>query len=129
MTILERMARIIGADTSELELAAALVSSYAKCSQRARQLSEHADLAPQENSAGALRALAQAENEQVQRLAGVMQNLGVPRPEDEVVDSPSSGTLSHWGRVVRDLEAHRHSVEEYRELAMRLAELSPAVAQ
>lgn len=126
MSLLERLARLVGADTSALTTATALASAYRLCVMRAERLQMDSEEAPQESSRVVLRDLAVAEQAQAERLLAALTAAGVPRPDIEPLES-QTGTLNHWGRLVGALEAHRQSVQLYREYAVRLADSAPTV--
>jgi hypothetical protein len=106
---------------------AALTDCYFGCTQRALRLARHAERAPQEFSAAALKELSLAEDTQAGRLRDALRAAdaeipNVPEPP------PLPGALSLWGRLVQDLEAHRDSARRLRELAVHFAESLPTTA-
>jgi hypothetical protein len=105
----------------------ALQEAYVACVQRACQLRRHADLAPQEAGAEGLSDLAAAEEAQANRLREAIATAGLVVPE---VPSPSwtGAGLSHWARLVQDLEAHRAAEARLQELARRFADATPELA-
>ena len=106
MGVLEKFSRFLtGGATTQSEAIEALTQCYIDCVTRARQLVRHADMAPQEHAARALRELAADEEAQAERLRE-----------------------AHWARLVQDLEAHRTSMRRLRELAIRFAEELPSTA-
>jgi hypothetical protein len=129
MGVLERFSRLIAGGEAAARYAAveALTQCYSECTQRARRLARHAELAPHEFSAEALRELAAAEEAQAGRLHDALRAAdaevpNVPGPP------PLPGALNLWGRLVQDLEAHRLSARRLRELAVHFAESLPTTA-
>jgi hypothetical protein len=129
MGVLEKLSRFIagGEVAARFDAVEALTQCYRECTQRARRLARHAESAPHEFSASALRELAAAEAAQADRLQDALRAAGAAVP---TVPDPSAlpGALNLWGRLVQDLEAHRDSTRRYRELAVHFAESLPATA-
>jgi phage shock protein A len=84
-------------------------------------------MAPQRQSAEALKQLAAAEGEQRGRLRQALDAAGAPVPPPAPEPLPR-GALNHWARLVQDLEAHRGAVQRFRELAIRFAASFPKTA-
>jgi hypothetical protein len=100
---------------------------YEACVARARQLRQHSELAPQEQSAEGLAELAAAEEKQAERLRDALRATAQAPPEVHPQEAAAGG-LSHWARLVQDLEAHRASARRFRELAVHFAETLPETA-
>jgi hypothetical protein len=129
MGVLEKLSRLVGSSTAVMQdITQALGESYVGCSGRARQLRRHAEIAPQEYSAEALKELATAEEAQAERLREALRVAGEAVPAVRA-EPPPAGALNHWGRLVQDLEAHRLSARRLRELAVHFAEALPTTAQ
>jgi hypothetical protein len=129
MGVFDRLSRLVigRSGVAAEEAAAALAQSYCDCARRAAQLLRHAGMAPQRQSAEALKQLATAEEGQRDRLRQAIEATGAPVPP--VASEPlPRGALNHWARLVQDLEAHRGAVQRFRELAMRFAESFPRTA-
>ena len=130
MGVFNRLSRLViggfGAATEDLALA--LAQSHLDCARRAAQLLRHAEMAPQQHSAEVLRQLAAAEEGQRGRLRQALDAAGAPVPPP-TPEPPLRGALSHWARLVRDLEAHRDAAQRFRELAIRFAEPFPKTAE
>ena len=129
MGVLEKLSRLIAGGEVAARYAAveALTQCYIECTQRARRLARHADLAPQEFSAAALKELATAEEAQAGRLHDALRAAEAEVPN--VPDAPPlPGALNLWARLVQDLEAHRASTRRLRELAVHFAESLPTTA-
>jgi hypothetical protein len=128
MGMLNKLSRLVTGAAPVREAGEALVECYRDAVARARQLAGHADLAPQAQSAEKLRELAVADEQHVARLGAALRAAGETVPS--IADAPApTGGLSHWARLVQDLEAHRRSMRRLRELATRFAESLPATAQ
>jgi hypothetical protein len=84
-------------------------------------------MAPQLQSAEALKQLAAAEEDQRDRLRQAIEAAGTPVPPVAPEPLPR-GALNHWARLVEDLEDHRSAVQCFRELAIRFAESFPKTA-
>ena len=105
----------------------ALTQCYVACAQRARRLARHAEFAPHEYSAEALKELAAAEDTQARRLRDALHAADAALPS--LPDAPPlTGALNLWGRLVQDLEAHRASARRLRELAVHFADSLPSTA-
>lgn len=129
MGVLEKLSRLMagGAATARHAAVEALTTCYIECTQRAQRLARHAELAPNEFSAAALKELAGAEEAQAARLRGAL--LAAEAPVPSVPGAPPlPGALNLWGRLVQDLEAHRLSARRLRELAVHFAESLPTTA-
>jgi hypothetical protein len=130
MGVLEKLSHLVVGEraSASRRAGAALQECYCDCVRRAGRLAQHAELAPQAFSLESLKDLAAAEEKQAQRLRDALRaaNEQVPAVPNE--PSPA-GALSHWGRLVQDLEAHRASVQRLRELTMHFAEELPNTAQ
>ena len=129
MSMLERISRLVvgsGAATAH-DATDALRQGYVDCVARARQLSRHAEMAPQAHSVEALTELAAAEEKQAERLRDALRAAG-QAPPGVPSDSLPPGALNHWARLVQDLEAHRASARRLRELAVHFAETLPDTA-
>ena len=129
MGVLHKLSRFMagGEVAAQHDAVEALTQCYVECLQRVRRLAQHAELAPHEYSAEALKELAAAEEAQAGRLRDALRDAGaevqsVPNP------SPLPGALNLWGRLVQDLEAHRASARRLRELAVHFAESLPLTA-
>ena len=130
MGMLEKLSRIVvgGQAATVHDATAALQECYVGCAQRARQLSRHAEMAPQDYAAEGLRALAAAEEKQAERLREALRAAAAAVPTAPAEPLPGHA-LSHWARLVQDLEAHRASTRRLRELATHFAERLPNTAQ
>jgi hypothetical protein len=118
-SFLQRLGRLGGGEAIEEEgFLRALQGSYANCALRAGLLKSHADLAPQEYSTRALQDLAADEEQQRERLAGVLRERGLQLPSTTTAGAGTAVT-NHWGRLVQDLELHRAAVRELQEFSMR----------
>jgi hypothetical protein len=129
MGVLDRISRLVGggATAAARDATQALRDCYAESVKRARQLLRHAEMAPQSYSSEALKDLATAEEQQVERLLEALRAAGETAPTIPV-EPPRGGALNHWGRLVQDLELHRASARRMRELATHFAETLPATA-
>jgi hypothetical protein len=129
MGVFDRLSRLVigGLGAATEEVAPALAQSYLDCARRAAQLLRHAEMAPQQQSAEALRQLAAAEEKQRDRLRQALEAAGAPVPPAAPEPLPH-GALNHWARLVQDLEAHQGAVQRCRELAIRFAEPFPKTA-
>jgi len=129
MGMLDRISRLIvgGSAGAARDATQALAECYTGCVQRARQLSRHAERAPQDYGATGLHELATAEERQASRVRDALQAAGAVVPGAAAVDIPSHA-LNHWARLVQDLEAHRLSARRLRELAVHFAETLPSTA-
>ena len=129
MGVLDKLSRLIagGEATARYAAVEALAQCYLECTQRARRLARHAELAPHAFSAEALTELAAAEEAQAGRLRDALRaaEAEVPNVPDP---PPLPGALNLWGRLVQDLEAHRLSARRLRELAVHFAESLPTTA-
>jgi hypothetical protein len=129
MGVLNRLSRLVigGSGAGTEEVAVPLAQAYLDCARRATQLLWHAEMAPQQQSAEALKRLAAGEEEQRGRLRQALEAAGARVPPVAPEQLPR-GALNHWARLVQDLEAHRGAVQHFRELAMRFAESFPQTA-
>lgn len=129
MGMLDRISRlVVGSSAATVHDAAeALRRGYVDCVTRARQLRRHAEMAPQAHGVEGLTELAAAEEAQAERLREALRAAGQALPTVPAA-APPSGALNHWGRLVRDLEAHRASARRLRELAVQFAETLPDTA-
>lgn len=129
MGILERISRFVvgGGGATEHDAKEALLQCYADCVARARQLARHAEMAPQPHAVEGLRELAAAEHKQAERLREALRVSGVVPPTVSDAALPP-GALNHWARLVQDLEDHRGSAKQLRELTMQFAETLPDTA-
>jgi hypothetical protein len=129
MGVLDKLSRLVvgGVAAASRDAVAALSSCYVECVRRARQLTRHAHMAPQPYSAEGLRELAAAEDRQAEALHQALLAAQAAIPS-VALESPPADALNHWGRLVRDLEAHRSSVRRLRELAVHFAETLPHTA-
>jgi len=129
MGVLHKLSRLVmgGAAAAQEELAAEVAQAYLDCARRAVQLLRHAEMAPQQQSAEALKRLAAGEEEQRRRLRQALEAASAPVPP-VAPEPPACGAANHWARLVQDLEAHRAAVQRFRELAMRFAESFPKTA-
>lgn len=129
MGVLDRLSRLVagGEAAARHDAIGALTLCYVECTQRARRLARHAELAPHEYSAEALKELAAADDAQATR---VRDALRAAEAEVPTVPEPPllPGALNLWGRLVHDLEAHQASMRRLRELAMHFAESLPTTA-
>lgn len=129
MGVLEKLSRLVVGGTAAASYAAieALNECYVEAVRQARQLARHAEIAPQHYSTQSLTELARSEERHVETLRQALRavDTAVPAVPD---DSPPAGALSHWARLVQDLEAHRASVRRLRELAVHFAESQPTAA-
>jgi hypothetical protein len=129
MGLLDTLSHLIAGHSTNAaaQLRAALEGCYVDCFHRAVQLKRHAELAPQRYSMEALKELANAEERQCDRLRQAIEAAGAPVAAAMPEVLARSGS-NHWARVVRDLEAHRASVQQFREAAVRFAEPFPQTA-
>ena len=128
MGVLRKLSRLMtGAPPSD-EVAQRLSESYLEAVGRARQLSEHAELAPHSHITDRLRRVAAEDERHGEQLAEALRAASQPLPTPQDLP-PGRGALNHWGRLVQDLEAHRRAVRRLRELATHFAESLPATAQ
>jgi hypothetical protein len=129
MGVLDTLSRLLAGEevTTPRDAAAVLVQSYIDCVRRTAQLERHAEMAPQHCSAQALERLAAAEAEQCERLRQAIEVASAPLPPTTAEPLPR-GALNHWARLVQDLDAHRRSVLQSRELALRFAAHLPQTA-
>ena len=100
---------------------------YYRSVQRARQLARHAEMAPHEAGQRSLTELAAEEQDQAERLRRKVLELGGFAGDVQQAPEPT-GTLNYWGRLVRDLEAHRDAIRRLIELATELSENQPETA-
>jgi len=130
MGVFSRLSRLVIGESAAApeELAAEVAHAYLDCAQRATQLLRHAEMAPQQQSAEALKRLAAGEEEQRGRLRQALEAAGARVPP-VAPESRAHGGSNHWARLVQDLEAHRVAVQRFRELAMRFAESFPKTAE
>lgn len=130
MSMLEKLSRlVVGTEAGAVHDATDMLTRcYIDYIKRARQLSRHAEMAPQAYGTQGLRDLAAAEEAQAERLREALRAIGAPIPPVPDESLPP-GALNHWSRLVQDLEAHRASARRLRELAVHFAETLPATAQ
>jgi len=129
MGVLDRLSRLVAGSeaAARYDAIGALGQCYVECTQRARRMAHHADLAPHEYSAEALKELAAADNAQAERVRDALQAVAAKVPT--VPDLPPlAGARNLWGRLVHDLDAHRASTQRLRELAVHFAERLPTTA-
>ncbi len=111
--------RLIGAGPAEEKDARhvlpELLTSYGAEVRLARQIREHADQAPHQAGAQALRALAQEQDRLAQLLHDEIVALG-GEISDQV--APTRGGKNHWARVVHDLEESQALGRHYNEQAI-----------
>ena len=129
MSMLEKLSRFVAgsAVATAHDAAAVLRRCHADCAARASQLSRHAEMAPQSQSAEGLAELAAAEGRQAERLREALQAIGETVPMMPPALLPV-GALNHWARLVQDLDLHRASAQSLRELAGHFAETLPDTA-
>ena len=129
MSMLEKISRlVVGSRAATAHDAIdALHRCYVACVARASQLSRHAAMAPQAQGAEGLAELAAAEEKQAEQLRDALRAAGHVVSTAPAVSLPP-GALNHWARLVQDLEAHRTSTQELRELAVHFAETLPDTA-
>ncbi len=130
MSFLSRISRVlIGEDEEEAreEAIPRLRRFYIAAVQRSRQMERHAELAPHESGRISLERLAQGE----MVLADLLRAEIVARDgfAGEARKTPEpSGTLNYWGRLVRDLEAHRAAISDMLDYATELSDDEPELA-
>jgi hypothetical protein len=130
MSMIDRISRlVVGSRAATVHDATdALEQCYLACVARAQQLGQHAEIAPQAQGIEGLKELAAAEGKQADRLRDALRAAGRAIPPTPTASIPAGG-LSHWGRLVQDLEAHRSSTQRLRELAIHFAETLPDTAE
>ena len=101
-----------------------LQRAYADLLQRAVQMRQHAENAPNHLNQEELRRLAEEEEAEATRLGEAIVALG-GQLSKVVSEALPAGTLNHWGRLVQDLEAHRVAIRSLREEAIHFAETVP----
>lgn len=107
----------------ETELAALYTGFLA----RARRFAVHADLAPTPAAGELLHRLAKEDAACAGQLKDVLSEVGIWVQAGPAA-LPAPHGLSHWERVVNDLEAHREARKQILELAVHFAETEPALA-
>ena len=130
MGVLQRFSRLVSGGSeaeAKLDAVTALNQCYIDCLHRSQLLAHHAEMAPQQAAADALRELATAESGQAERLREALRAAGATPPTVSAFE-PTGGALNHWARLVQDLQLHREAVRHLRELAVRFAETLPATA-
>ena len=126
MGLLDRLSRLI-AENSTAELRLALRELYIGYLHRTVQLEQHAKQAPHRYSMEALHGLLAAEQRHCERLRQAIEAAGDSPPEAGPQLSPQPAS-NHWARMVHDLEAHRISVQQFREAAVRFGGSFPETA-
>ncbi len=127
--MLEKLGRfVVGGRNAIEDPAAILREAYQDAYERMYMLQEHADLAPQEHSRQALESLAQGARQQIERLRSALRERDIgldPQP------SPAAprASMSHWERLVQDLERHQASSARLRDFAIEFASSHPSVAE
>jgi hypothetical protein len=96
--------------------------------QRAAQMRQHAETAPNHLSQEELRRLADEDEAEAGNLAAAIANLGA-QPAKRFREPMPAGTLNHWGRLVQDLEAHRVAIRALREEAIHFADTVPEASE
>jgi hypothetical protein len=127
MGVLDRISRLVTGGTTASSATRAVRDAYVECVKRARQLTRHAEMAPQSYSTEVLQELAAAEERQAWRLQEALRAAG-ELPPTVPADTLPGGALNHWGRLVQDLNLHRASAQRLRELTIHFAETLPATA-
>jgi hypothetical protein len=130
MGMLEKLSRfVVGGEGAVVHDAAAVLQAcYVGGVQRARQLGQHAEMAPQAYATEGLQNLVAAEEKQTERLRDALRAANAPVPTVPTESLPP-GAQNHWARLVQDLEAHRTSARRLRELAVHFAESLPSTAE
>lgn len=130
MSWLQKVGRfVVGGSSAVQDPAGVLRQVYAGAVQRLALLEQHAELSPQEYSRKGLSTLAKSARQQVDAIRSVLRQRGVGLPPEPAALASSSASMSHWARLVQDLELHRTSVQRLRELAFHFADTDPAIAQ
>lgn len=130
MSFLQKVGRFVVGGSSALEdPAGVLRQAYAGAVQRLALLEQHAEASPQEYSRKGLSTLAKSTRRQVDAIRSVLRQRGVGLPPEPPALPPSSASMSHWARLVQDLDLHRASVKRLRELAFRFNDTDPIIAQ
>jgi hypothetical protein len=110
--------RLIGAEPGEEKdhqrLLPELLAFYREEARLARQIREHADLAPHQAGAQGLRAAAEEQDRAIQLLHDQIVALG---GEVNGNIGPTKGGKNHWARVVHDLEDNQALRQRYNEQA------------
>ena len=129
MGVLEKLSQFVVGGTAAASHAAtdALRQCYVEAVRQARQLARHAEMAPQPYSSEGLKELAAAEERHAEALREALRTADIALPAIGA-ERPPTGALSHWARLVQDLEAHRASVRRLRELAIHFADTQPTSA-
>jgi hypothetical protein len=130
MGMLEKLSRfVVGGQAGVVHDATAILQAcYVGGVQRARQLGRHAEMAPQAYATDGLQDLATAEEKQTERLRDALRAANAPVPTVPTESLPP-GALNHWARLIQDLEAHRASARQLRELTVHFAESLPSTAE
>lgn len=116
MSLIQRIRDLASPEpwTNQAGVAADLAVLHALLSGGARDLARHADMAPHEAGARALRAMAGEEEDLARRVLSVLAGSGGPVPL-LIEEPPSEGrNLNYWKRLCEDLDAHlriRNGVE------------------
>jgi hypothetical protein len=122
--------RLIGSDLADesntRSLLPELLESYREEVRLARQMREHAELAPHQAGAQGLRMVAEEQDRLVQLLGDKIIALG---GETNAPAGPSKGGKNHWARVVQDLADNVALGRHYNERAIYYDPAFPEVAE
>jgi len=105
MGMLDGFRRLLGG--AEIDAEEALRQAYRDATERLELIQGSAAAAPQQASERELQRIAELGAAQVEQLATALRQrkMVVPRAKS----APADPALNHWGRLVRDLERHRHA--------------------
>ena len=127
MGVFEKIAKFVGSPTAlRNEVGDALQQSYTASALTQARFQRLAQMAPQEASAAALKALAMSEGAHCQKLLDAIAAAGGLPPLVPAIEDIST---NHWGRLVAALENNRQLVQALRERTMEFAETFPVTAQ
>ena len=129
MSLLGKLTRVlVGDGEREIEeIIPRLRNMYTACAQRSRQMARHAELTPHEAGRLALVELAAEEKDLAERLRRKIMELGGFAGDVRQLPEPL-GAMNYWGRLVRDLEAHREAVQLFLEAATEITDEQPETA-
>jgi hypothetical protein len=102
-----------------------LLASYREEARLARQIREHANLAPHQAGVQGLRAVAEEQERLVKLLHDKLAALGGEGSDNT---DPLKGGKNHWTRVVQDVEENRARERYYNEQATRYDPALPDAA-
>ncbi len=127
MTFMDRVTRLVVGLSDKERVATLLGGVYSSCTERARLLGRHAMEAPNGASVSLLRELQSSEVELSKHIATALIAAG-GRPSQTHSVLPPPASPNHWGRLVQDLELHRHATRELQEASFRVVEDLPELA-